>query len=125
MPNDEQPTAAAFARMQEQMEGMARDIAEIKQDLRERGTSGAARIDSLVEALSRERQARAEEDARLLMQMQAQAATLRAERVERTNEISCELDALKLRFKWTTGAIVAVSAAIQWGIGMALRFYGH
>lgn len=130
--NDEQPSAADFARMQEQVAGIAADIAEIKHDLRERAMSDGGRIDALVQALAQEREYRAENDNTLNLQIQQVEARLRGERQKEMSdmraahqELGNRIDALRLKF-----TLIGSAIGIAWGVvvvlaNYTLRLFGH
>jgi hypothetical protein len=122
--NDEQPTAAAFARLDEQIKAVRADLAEIKVDIHEQSGASATRLDTLVQALNEERNYRVENDEMLRLQMQKQESDQDKARQECVTklekadmEIANNLKATQMQIRWAAGIVGFVWVLFQWIVG--------
>jgi hypothetical protein len=129
--NDEQPSSADFARLDEQMKAVRSDLAEIKEEIREQHGGSAARLDLLVQALAEERNYRVENDNTLQLQLQAAEARQDAAREDLKAQVTAEIvktrqatDDLRLQFKVTATVVGIVWAVFQWAAA-TFHIFGH
>lgn len=141
--NDEQPTAAAFARLEEQLKNVQMDLAEIKTTLHDSLSVNTAAHDGFWKAITEETRQRIEADTALTLQCRALEAEIQAAVMERKAAVAAEaearrsavqaeadarkseIDALRNQFRWVGAALLVAWGVVQWVISTGLRLAGR
>lgn len=140
---DEQPTAAAFARVEEQLKNVQMDLAEIKTTLHESLSLNTAAHDAFWRAITEETRQRIEADMTLTLQCRALESEVKAAIAERKAAVAAEgearkaavaaeedarkaeMDALRSQFRWVGAAVAVAWAVFQVLVNYGLRLAGR